>query len=547
MNLTQKEIALVKQRIKEETKRCMQDPIYFMKKYVKIQHPQRGTIPFELYKFQEETLGDFHKYNKNIVLKSRQMGISTLVAAYSLWLMLFHTDKNILIISIKEETSKEIVTKVKFANANLPQWLKIEPENESQLTLRLKNGSQIKAVSSAGTAGRSSSLSLLIIDEAAFVPNAEQIWVSAQSTLSTGGKAILLSTPDGAGNFFHRMWVEAEEGANSFHPIKLPWHRHPERDQAWRDLQTKMLGEKGANQECECSFLVSGNSVIDPLILEEYKEKYITDPIEKLDPIRNLWVWKRPEEGKKYIVAADVSRGDATDSSACHVIDQETLEQVAEFKGMITTREYGELLVKISIEYNSALLVVERENVGWAVIQRIIDLEYPNTFYSTNDLKYVQTHKQMTSKVYQTEKKMLPGFATTIKNRQLLISKLELYFRERAIQIYSNRLLEELKVFVWENHKAQAMKGYNDDLVMALAIAMWIRDTALRMETEKVAVTKSMLNNINFMNSKDADTNMTASIVANNKAKTFEQWTMPIGGSAGRGGPQQRENLDWLL
>lgn len=159
------QMASIKDLIKVEYKRCLEEPMYFMKKYVKIQHPIRGTIKFDLFKFQEETLQQFVDNNFNIVLKSRQMGISTLVAAYSLWLMTFHTDKNILCISITQDTAKEIVTKVRFANDNLPNWMKQQCAEDNRLSLKLKNGSQIKAVSSAGTSGRSSSTSLLILDE----------------------------------------------------------------------------------------------------------------------------------------------------------------------------------------------------------------------------------------------------------------------------------------------------------------------------------------------------------------------------------------------
>ena len=159
----------LKEIIRAEYKKCIEDPIYFMKKYVKIQHPVRGTVSFELYPFQENTLRDFVDNSLNIVLKSRQMGISTLTAAYSLWLMTFHSDKNILCISITQETAKEIVTKVRFANDNLPAWLKVPCVEDNRLSLRLKNGSQIKAVSSAGTAGRSAALSLLIINKGSFV------------------------------------------------------------------------------------------------------------------------------------------------------------------------------------------------------------------------------------------------------------------------------------------------------------------------------------------------------------------------------------------
>lgn len=151
--------------IKSEYKKCIENPIYFMKKYVKIQHPIKGTVNFDLYEFQEKTLQQLVNNDFNIILKSRQMGISTLMAAYSLWLMTFHKDKNILCLSITQETAKEIVTRVRFANDNLPAWLKVESVEDNRLSLRLKNGSQIKAVSSASTAGRSAALSLLIIDE----------------------------------------------------------------------------------------------------------------------------------------------------------------------------------------------------------------------------------------------------------------------------------------------------------------------------------------------------------------------------------------------
>ena len=164
----QSNVEVLRAKIKDEYKKCLNDPIYFMKKYVKIQHPMKGTISFDLYPFQQETLQALVDNDFNIILKSRQMGISTLVAAYSLWMMTFFSDKNILCISISQETSKEIVTKVRFANDNLPSFLKVKPSEDNRLSLRLENGSQIKAVSSAGTSGRSSAISLLIIDECIF-------------------------------------------------------------------------------------------------------------------------------------------------------------------------------------------------------------------------------------------------------------------------------------------------------------------------------------------------------------------------------------------
>ena len=233
----------LKELIREEYIKCAKDPVYFFKKYCYIQHPHRGKILFNLYDFQEDLMREFDDHRFNVILKSRQLGISTLAAGYSLWLMIFHKDKNVLCLATKQETAKNMVTKVKFMFDNLPSWLKLPADENNKLTLRLSNGSQIKAVSAAGDAGRSEAVSLLLIDEAAFIEGIGEIWASAQQTLATGGGAIVLSTPYGTGNWFHQTWVRAEAQENDFLPIKLPWYVHPERDEAWRKKQDEYLGD----------------------------------------------------------------------------------------------------------------------------------------------------------------------------------------------------------------------------------------------------------------------------------------------------------------
>lgn len=240
----------LKDIIAEEYKKCATDPIHFMKKYCLIQHPTRGKVQFHLYPFQEKTLTQFHTNRYNIILKSRQTGISTLTAAYSLWKMTFNEDYNVLVIAIKQEVAKNLVTKVRVMYENLPSWMRVPSEEHNKLSLRLTNGSQIKAVASSPEAGRSEALSLLVFDEAAFIEDINEIWTSATPALSTGGSCIALSTPNGVGNWFHKQWVGAEDGTNEFNPIKLHWTVHPERDQKWRDDQSRVLGPKLAAQEC---------------------------------------------------------------------------------------------------------------------------------------------------------------------------------------------------------------------------------------------------------------------------------------------------------
>ena len=486
----------LKDIIAEEYKKCAVDPIHFMKKYCMIQHPVRGKIPFHLFPFQEKTLTQFNGNRFNIVLKSRQTGISTLSAGFALWKMIFNTDFNVLVIATKQDVAKNLVTKVRVMHELLPSWLKGGSMEDNKLSLRLHNGSQIKAIASSPDAGRSEALSLLIFDEAAFIDDIDEIWVAAQSTLSTGGSCIALSTPNGVGNWFHQTWLGAEESRNPFNTIRLHWTVHPERDQKWRDEQEKLLGQKKAAQECDCDFVSSGETVIEPETLMFYKETYIQDPVEKGGFDGNLWKWEHADYNKSYMVVADVARGDGADYSTCHVIDIVNSVQVAEYRGKVDTKDFGNFLVALSTEYNDALLIIENANIGWATIQQVIDRGYKNLFYMSKDLKYIDVENQMTNRYRAEDRGLVAGFSTTSKTRPLIISKLTDYFREKSVIVRSSRLIDELFTFIYMNGRAEAMKGYNDDLVMAFSIGLWVRDTALRLRQEGIDLTKSAVGGI---------------------------------------------------
>tara|TARA_B100001287_G_scaffold32126_1_gene22943 strand:+ start:3078 stop:4646 length:1569 start_codon:yes stop_codon:yes gene_type:complete len=486
-------MADLKKVIRQEYLKCAKDPVHFMRKYCYIQHPQRGRIQFNLYPFQEKVLTLMRDNPYSIILKSRQLGISTLSAGYSLWLMLFHKDKNILCIATKQETAKNMVTKVKFMYENLPSWLRVDAAENNKLNLRLTNGSQIKATSASSDAGRSEAVSLLLIDEAAFIDNIGEIWASAQQTLATGGGCIALSTPYGTGNWFHQTWTRAEASENEFLPIRLPWHVHPERDEAWRKRQDELLGDpRMAAQECDCDFSTSGDIVFYPEYMEYYEKSYIKDPLERRGVDKNLWVWESPDYSRDYIVVADVARGDGKDYSAFHIIDVESNVQVAEYKGQIGTKEYGHLLVGIASEYNEALLVIENANIGWATIQVAIDRVYPNLYYSPKSESNVDSYFDK----YQDHSKMTAGFTMSSRTRPMVVGKFQEYIADKGVTIQSKRLIEEMKTFIWRNGRPEAQQGYNDDLVMAFGIAMYIRDTALKYRQRGIDLTKQTLNNM---------------------------------------------------
>jgi len=483
----------LKEIIGDEYKRCSQDPIHFMRKYCIIQHPTRGKMLFNLYPFQEKSLDQLKDNRYNIILKSRQLGISTLTAGYALWKMIFRSDFNVLVIATKQDVAKNLVTKVRVMNENLPNWLKGKTLEDNKLSLRYANGSQIKAISSKGDAGRSEALSLLIFDEAAFIDRIDEIWTAAQQTLATGGDCIALSTPNGVGNWFHRMWVDAEAGGE-FNTIKLHWTVHPDRDETWRAKQTQLLGEKGAAQECDCDFISSGHTVVDGSILQWYADTHVKDPIEKRGVDSNFWIWEYADYNKNYMVVADVARGDSTDYSAFHVFDTSACHQVAEYKGKIGTTEYGNMLIAVATEYNNALLVIENANIGWASIQVALDKGYSNLYYSYKQDGYVDEDVHL-RKGYDLKgkSKTVPGFSMTSRTRPLVISKLETYFRDKTPLVHSKRLIDELFTFVWLGHRAEASRGYNDDLVMSFSTGLWMRDTALRLQQQGMDLNRKAL------------------------------------------------------
>jgi len=520
-----------KEMVASEFVKCSRDPVYFMKKYYYIQHPQRGRILFNLYPFQEAILRQFQSGDYYLINKSRQLGISTLVSAYSLWLMLFHKDKNILVLATTHDTAKNLIVKVRFSYDCLPSWLKIPTSEHNLNKLKLKNGSQIHAKAATENAARSEAVTLLVIDEAAFIDNIELTWTSAQQTLATGGQCIALSSPNGTGNWFYSNWVKAQNKENKFIPLSLPWTVHPERDQSWRDEQDHLLGKRHAAQECDADFITSGESVIETEILSWYKNNFIKDPLERRGIDGTLWIWEPADYSRSYMVVADVARGDGSDYSTFHIIDIESSKQVGEFKSQISTKDFARLLFVISTEYNNALLIVENNSYGWDVLGRVIDMGYSNIYHSPK-IDTMNGNLEEYLYKYSEGTNMTPGFANTQKTRPLIISKLISYINDKSIEIQSSRTIDELRTFIWKNGKPQAQSGANDDLVIPLGIALFLRETSLMYQKTSEELSRASLNSIQTIN-------YSAGVYSQNPY-TQNPYKM----DDGRGGV---ESLDWLF
>ena len=308
---------------------------------------------------------------------------------------------------------------------------------------------------------------------------------------NTGGQAILISSPNGVGNTFHRIWVDAIEEKNDFVAVELPWTVHPERDQAWYEKESNNIragnGERGVQQEFWCSFNASGDTFVKSEILGIIEEN-CSEPIAKHNKWPELWIWKHPEPGHNYLISADVSRGNSADFSACQVFNTTTDEIVAEYKGKIYPDKFAELLIEVGTRYNTALICPELNTYGAHTATELKKANYGNLYYE-------KMHKNiyMAFSNIEVSDDELPGWTSGPKSRDEIIAKLEAVLRKQTIRLPSKRLVNELKTFIWKNNKAQAMKGYNDDLVMALAIGVNLYETSGRPQYSHEEIAKGML------------------------------------------------------
>ena len=292
----------------KEILRCGSDASYFINTYIKIPHPLKGMLKFDTFPFQDDCLKKFQENRFVIVNKSRQLGLSTVSAGYALWMALFQKEKNILVIATKFETSKLFLKKVEAMLDSLPSWL-VMPKLKARTVKNIdfSNGSKIKAIPTSADAGRGEALSLLIVDEAAHVEGIDELWLGLSPTLSTGGSAILISTPSGVGTFFHKIWEGAKNETNNFIPIELPWTVHPERDQAWFEDQRKAIidaiGERGVAQELLCDFSSAGDTFLRSDVMDRIYAD-IREPKQMWGPIwthkRDLWIWEGVKTNHKY-------------------------------------------------------------------------------------------------------------------------------------------------------------------------------------------------------------------------------------------------------
>jgi hypothetical protein len=442
-----------------------------MENYFYIQHATRGKLKFVPFDYQIKLIDNYHNNRFSINMLGRQMGKTTCAAGYLLWYAMFVPDSTILVAAHKYTGSQEIMQRIRYAYENVPDFIRSGVTSYNKGSIEFDNGSRIVSATTTETTGRGMSISLLYCDEFAFVrPTiAKEFWTSISPTLSTGGKAIVTSTPNSDEDQFATIWKVANQkfdeygnetklGKNGFAPIMFPWERHPERDQAWADQERASIGEDRFSREHECKFIIFDETLVAPSKLALMEG---INPIEKQGQVR--W-YEKPIRGHLYGVALDPSLGTGGDPAAIQVWDLTTMNQVAEWQHNLTVIQrqvaiMSEICKYIAEETDdpaNLYYTVENNTIGEAALNAIADIGEEKI--AGNFLSEPQSG---------SNRRYRKGFNTSHRGKIAACAKMKLWIEQDKMKVRSKILISELKNFVASGNTYKAKLGETDDLVMS--------------------------------------------------------------------------------
>ena len=454
----------------EEFVKCSKDPVYFITNYIKIISLDLGLVPFNLYPFQADMVNKFHDNRFNIAKLPRQSGKSTVVTAYLLWYSIFNDNTNVAILANKAATAREMLQRLQLSYENLPKWLQQGVVNWNRGSLELENGSKIMAASTSASAVRGMSFNIIFLDEFAFIPThiADEFFSSVYPTISSGKstKVIIISTPKGM-NMFYKLWHDAELKRNEYITTEVHWSEVPGRDALWREQTIANTSEEQFNQEFECEFLGSVNTLITSTKLK------IMTYEEPLTKNAGLDIYEEPVEGNQYVMTVDVARGITKDYSAFLVFDTTTIPYriVAKYRNnVIKPMLFPNVIHQVAVSYNHAYVMAEVNDIGGQVADILqYDLEYDNLLMCAMRGRAGQVVGQGFS---GSKTQLGVKMSTTVKktgcsNMKTLIETDKLVFQDYDI-------ISELTTFIQKGQAWEAEEGCNDDLAMCIVIFSWL-------------------------------------------------------------------------
>ena len=453
-----------------EYQKCAKDPIYFMETYIRIVSLDDGLVPFKMYEFQRHIVRTIHDNRFTICKLPRQSGKSTTTVSYLLHYALFNPNSNIAILANKSSTARDILGRVQLAYENLPKWMQQGVINWNKGNIELENKSVIVAAATSSSAIRGGSYNIIFLDEFAFVPAniAEQFFSAVYPTISSGQKTkmIIVSTPYGM-NQFYKLWTDAENKRNDYVPIEVHWSEVPGRDEAWKEATIRNTSPEQFQQEFECEFLGSVNTLINP---SKIKTLAYIDPIQSN---AGLDVYEDPIKGNTYVCTVDVARGVSKDYSAFLILDvtQMPFKIVAKFRN----NEIRPLLFPHTIEqvckaFNHAHVLVETNDLGQQIAEALqFELEYDNLLMTTQRGRA----GQILGAGFSGRGSGF-GVKMTKQIKKIGCANIKTLIESDKVIIQDFNIIEEMSTFIRKGQSWQADDGANDDLMMCLVIFGWL-------------------------------------------------------------------------
>ena len=465
---SQAEFEYTPQMIKEMDK-CKNNILHFAENHFFIINLDVGRIKIKLHPYQKRILRSLRDNRFVCLLSSRQAGKTTVMTIYCLWLACFQNDQRILLVANKEETAKEIFSRVRLAYENLPNFLKPGVTEYGKTAMGLANGSRISISTTSSDAGRGSSVNVLVIDELAHIDNSmvETFWSAVYPIISSSkrSKIFVASTPNGTGNLFYQLYTDGMEGTNNWKTERVDWWEVPGRDDKWKDSTIRSLGSRELfDQEFGNEFLQEGESVLNGDDFEKYKSG-CSDPLFVFDDGKYK-IWEQPHTKGVYVAGVDVAEGVGQASSVIQIFDLadlSSIRQVAVYRdNTITPYNFTIKLLEILNQWGNPPLLIERNNCG----AQIADSLFENYNY---DPMISYSHGKTFEK---------PGIFTNTNTKYHAVINMRYWINElRSIVFRDVVTLNELKIFTrYPNGTWAARKGSNnfDDCVMSMAMALLI-------------------------------------------------------------------------
>ena len=491
------ELSYTEEQVAEIIK-CTEDPVHFIKTYVKIVNVDRGLVPFEMWPFQEDMVRSFHNNRFSIAKMPRQVGKTTSAVGYMLWCVLFNPDYTIGILANKGSLAREILDRLTKAYEYLPIWLQQGIVVWNKGNIELENGSKIFAYATSADGVRGGSYNLIFLDEFAFVPHnmAQDFFQSTYPVISSGQttKVIIVSTPNGL-NLFYKMWTDAIEGRSTYKPVEVHWSMVPGRDQAWKEETIRNTSEEQFRVEFETEFIGSSATLISGTKLRSLAFHNPISSDEGLD------TYEQPIPGRLYICTVDCAEGVEADYSTINVVDvtQTPYRQVAKYRNnKLPLLFFPTIIYSVAKKYNEAYALIETNNIGQQVVDILhYDLEYENIY----KLEHHHIKGQSISAGFRRSTSF--GIKTTKSVKKIGCANLKTLIENDKLIINDFDTIAEMNTFSRVRDSYSAEEGNNDDLVMGLVLFAWLTAQTFFKDSTSIDVRKLMLAEQNMLVDED--------------------------------------------